>query len=141
MLLSHSPIICECNATLFLADIPNHRAKQCPERIILCRFCHLNVKAGLPSTSAKDILLGGMSEHESECGGRTIQCVKCSQNVQLKDIQVHAQVCIMCLITIEVSHIIKKTSFTIFKNKISLHRRFVKIHNVPILSLHNSKMT
>jgi hypothetical protein len=94
MKLNHTPQPCsDCNISLPMSELASHRLKQCPDRLIICRFCHLRVKAGPLSKLGKDLLLGGgITEHESECGSRTIGCVKCGQNVQLKDVQIHAQV-------------------------------------------------
>ncbi|KAJ3218737.1 hypothetical protein HDU67_004257 [Dinochytrium kinnereticum] len=91
--LLHTPIPCDCGVELPAESLAAHRRTTCPDRLIICRFCRLHVRAGPPSKSSKDLLLGGnLSEHESECGGRTIQCAKCHQNVQLKDVKLHAQV-------------------------------------------------
>ncbi|KAJ3277898.1 hypothetical protein HK104_002856 [Borealophlyctis nickersoniae] len=88
----HTPIACECGVSLPMSRLAEHRATMCPERLIVCRFCKLCVRAGNRSFTAKDLLLGtGITEHESECGARTIQCVKCKRPVQLKDVQTHAK--------------------------------------------------
>lgn len=88
----HIPKSCDCGSFYFLNDIANHRRTDCPERKIICGFCHLFVRAGPRSNLAKDIYLGtGLSEHESVCGSRTITCVMCQKQVQLKEIQIHAK--------------------------------------------------
>ncbi|TPX33264.1 hypothetical protein SeMB42_g07508 [Synchytrium endobioticum] len=69
---------------------PRHGAVQCPDRYIFCRYCHLRQKAGPPCMSPKDWMLGlQLSEHESECGARTIECVTCKRPVQLKEATFH----------------------------------------------------
>ncbi|KAJ3063943.1 hypothetical protein HDU98_000294 [Podochytrium sp. JEL0797] len=88
----HSMMECVCGEGLELAQVAGHKGKQCPERLILCRYCRLRVRAGKKSTVVKDLYAGlDLSEHESECGSRTIECVKCKASVQLKDVQMHAQ--------------------------------------------------
>ncbi|KAJ3172116.1 hypothetical protein HDU88_006930 [Geranomyces variabilis] len=87
----HTPLACECGAQILLPDMAAHRAEVCPARLHVCRFCHLLVPAGGNSFTAKDLLLGGMSSHESDCGARTIECRKCGANIQLKDVQTHAE--------------------------------------------------
>ncbi|KAJ3241458.1 hypothetical protein HDU81_000510 [Chytriomyces hyalinus] len=93
--LAHTTIPCECGVEgLELQGVAEHYGSQCPERLIVCRYCHLRVRAGKKSLAAKDLMSGlGLSEHESVCGSRTIECIKCKANVQLKDVQVHAKVC------------------------------------------------
>ncbi|KAJ3160805.1 hypothetical protein HDU86_008165 [Geranomyces michiganensis] len=87
----HTSLTCECGAQLYLADMAAHRTGVCPARLHVCRFCHLLLPAGGNSFTAKDLMLGGMSSHESECGARTIECRKCGANIQLKDVQTHAE--------------------------------------------------
>ncbi|KAJ3237433.1 hypothetical protein HDU78_004090 [Chytriomyces hyalinus] len=91
--LAHKAIPCECGVEgLELQGVAEHYGSQCPERLIVCRYCHLRVRAGKKSLAAKDLMSGlGLSEHESVCGSRTIECIKCKANVQLKDVQVHAK--------------------------------------------------
>ncbi|KAJ1569797.1 hypothetical protein HK096_001412 [Nowakowskiella sp. JEL0078] len=97
----HSPISCTCGEELFLESVPDHRKKICPDRLIICRFCHLLVKAGPISREVRDIYYGSddksstvipLTEHESECGARTIQCTNCKQQVQLKMVKFHMNV-------------------------------------------------
>lgn len=85
-------IKCSCGEVIEFPAVPKHKQESCPNRNIICRFCHLLVEAGKISKSAKDLYLGtGLTEHESECGSRTIICVKCSKPVQLKDVNTHFQ--------------------------------------------------
>ncbi|KAK5673028.1 hypothetical protein QVD99_000503 [Batrachochytrium dendrobatidis] len=88
----HTAIVCDCGLSLHLPLIANHKQTECPNRFIVCRFCHLRVRAGKLSQTARDLYLGtSLTEHESDCGARTIKCIKCDRSVQLKDIQTHAQ--------------------------------------------------
>ena len=88
----HIPTCCDCGSLYFLSDLANHRMTDCPERMIICRFCHLMVRAGPKSFLAKDLYLGtGLTEHESVCGSRTITCINCQKQVQLKEIQIHSK--------------------------------------------------
>ena len=90
--MAHRPITCKCGSQYFLSDLTAHRQRECPDRQLLCRYCHLLVRAGPPSKLAKDLYLNlGLSEHESDCGARTIVCINCQKNVQLKEVQMHAQ--------------------------------------------------
>lgn len=75
---------------LYLNDIAEHAYMDCPDRIIMCRYCHILVPAGPRSFVAKDLLIGGqLTQHESECGSRTLVCQQCSKPVAIKDVQVH----------------------------------------------------
>jgi hypothetical protein len=81
----HQAVLCECGLNLELHQVANHRKTECPMRLIICRFCRLTVQAGAKSRTAKDLYLGtGLTEHESECGARTIECQKCKKSIQLK---------------------------------------------------------
>ncbi|KAJ3029544.1 UNVERIFIED_CONTAM: hypothetical protein HDU68_011844 [Siphonaria sp. JEL0065] len=90
--MEHTRHACVCGESLELKQVALHKRKQCPERLIICRYCRLRVRAGPKSMVAKDIYSGlGLCEHESVCGSRTIECIKCKANVQLKDVKMHAQ--------------------------------------------------
>jgi hypothetical protein len=91
--LEHKLLECICLQTLLLPQVAFHCRKECPERMIICRFCHLLVRAGEFSRTGKDLFLGSLlSEHESECGARTVTCQTCKKPVQLKDVQLHTDV-------------------------------------------------
>ena len=91
-LLIHQVLHCTCGEQLTLPLVSEHCHQKCPDRTIICRFCHLSVRAGYFSKTAKDLILGGgLTEHESDCGARTISCQLCGLSVQLKDVQTHAQ--------------------------------------------------
>ncbi|KAF9174427.1 hypothetical protein BGX21_005072 [Mortierella sp. AD011] len=81
---------CETFESPALPELALHRRTTCPDRFIICRYCHTLVQQGAPASNARD-RIRGLSSHESYCGDRTIQCQKCSQMVSLKDVQVHAQ--------------------------------------------------
>jgi hypothetical protein len=94
MSLLHSSLRCSCGESLVPPQVSKHKQFDCMDRFIICRFCHLLVKAGPFSRTAKDLILGctpGLTEHESVCGSRTITCIKCNKSIQLKDISIHAQ--------------------------------------------------
>ncbi|KAI9494269.1 hypothetical protein BDB00DRAFT_318824 [Zychaea mexicana] len=100
----HAPKTCICDAG-FTTDsyeaLAEHRKTACPERLITCRYCQksLNllfktknlVPQGVPSPDPRDRLLN-LHSHESYCGSRTITCQKCTRQIPIKDIQVHAKV-------------------------------------------------
>ncbi|KAG0352321.1 hypothetical protein BGZ54_002849 [Gamsiella multidivaricata] len=81
---------CETFESPSLPELALHRRTTCPDRFIICRYCHTLVQQGGPAPNARD-RMHGLSSHESYCGDRTIQCQKCSQMVSLKDVRVHAQ--------------------------------------------------
>lgn len=88
----HSLYTCPCSdIQLHLKDMQEHRRSECPARLILCRYCHTINPAGPLSTAAKDRLLAGspLTQHESECGNRTISCRQCGKSVLIKDVSVH----------------------------------------------------
>ena len=87
----HTLIPCLCGMELYLKSIAEHAALDCPERIILCRYCHTLMPAGPRSFSAKDLMMSGtpLTQHESECGSRTINCMKCQRPVAIKDVPLH----------------------------------------------------
>jgi hypothetical protein len=90
--LYHTILSCSCGDKLFLPQVKQHKALECPDRYIICRYCHLLLKAGPSSKLAKDLYLDlKLSEHESECGARTIDCQKCGKSVQMKEVQLHMQ--------------------------------------------------
>ncbi|KAI9346586.1 hypothetical protein BDR26DRAFT_112824 [Obelidium mucronatum] len=68
---------CVCGQDLPLKSLAGHKKRECPDRLIICRYCRLRVRAGPKSMVAKDIYSGlGLCEHESVCGSRTIECIK-----------------------------------------------------------------
>jgi hypothetical protein len=88
----HKPLICKCGISQYLPEMLDHRRDgSCPKRLIICRYCHVHVEAGDVSTSTRDLILNGpqLSQHESECGSRTVKCIKCSKTVMIKDVKGH----------------------------------------------------
>lgn len=65
-----------------------HQSKECPLRLITCRFCGDMVPAGNSAVDIRD-KLRGLSEHESLCGSRTAPCDSCGRAVMLKDMDIH----------------------------------------------------
>ncbi|KAI0389096.1 hypothetical protein F5Y17DRAFT_155377 [Xylariaceae sp. FL0594] len=73
-----------------LPDLARHRTSVCPGKIILCRFCHLEVpQEGDPFNPSAESLLSGLSEHELADGARTTDCHLCSKIVRLRDMATH----------------------------------------------------
>jgi len=81
---------CESFESPSLPELALHRRTTCPDRFIICRYCHILVQQGAPASDARD-RIRGLASHESYCGNRTIECQKCTQLVSLKNVQVHAQ--------------------------------------------------
>lgn len=90
--LFHSPITCSCGLKLEMHGLGKHKQSECPNRIIICRFCHNSMKAGEKSNDVADAIRG-YTQHESVCGSKTVQCENCSKNIRLRDIELHTQVC------------------------------------------------
>ena len=87
----HARLSCTCGQEMELGDVGKHQ-EYCVDRLIVCRFCHILVRAGILSRTAKDLYAGTkLTEHESECGSRTITCSKCTKQIQLKDVGAHHQ--------------------------------------------------
>jgi translation initiation factor IF-1 len=68
-----------------------HRTTQCPGKLILCQFCHLEVPQegdpnGIPDP---EVLLTGLTPHELADGARTTECHLCDKIVRLRDMATH----------------------------------------------------
>ncbi|KAI2637436.1 ubiquitin fusion degradation protein UFD1-domain-containing protein [Xylaria nigripes] len=90
--LCHSQHSCPgCTFTTnSLADLARHRTTLCPDKIILCKFCHLEVpQEGDPFNPSPESLLSGLSEHELADGARTTDCHLCSKIIRLRDMATH----------------------------------------------------
>ncbi|RYC64008.1 hypothetical protein CHU98_g2196 [Xylaria longipes] len=73
-----------------LSDLAKHRTTLCPGKIILCRFCHLEVpQEGDPFNPSPESLVSGLSEHELADGARTTNCHLCSKIIRLRDMATH----------------------------------------------------
>ncbi|KAK9365731.1 ubiquitin fusion degradation protein UFD1-domain-containing protein [Lipomyces kononenkoae] len=71
-------------------DLAHHRATVCPQKLHICRFCHLRLAQESAPDSQSD-LLAGYSGHESRCGTRTTECQRCNRIVRLRDLDNHMQ--------------------------------------------------
>ncbi|KAI8903329.1 ubiquitin fusion degradation protein UFD1-domain-containing protein [Gorgonomyces haynaldii] len=91
LIWKHQKHTCDCGLEIDLDQVREHTLV-CPEVNIICRYCHLYQKRGKLSSNAQDLYLGlGLTEHESECGSRTIVCQKCSKNITIKQVQQHME--------------------------------------------------
>lgn len=88
--LSHTPLSCpSCSSPQpSLLHLSHHTTTTCPQKLLLCPFCHLLVPQLSPPPST---LLP--SAHELECGSRTTSCPqpRCTRRVRLRDLEVHLQ--------------------------------------------------
>lgn len=65
-----------------------HQATTCPNKLHICRFCHLK----LPQETASPVdILEGYSGHESHCGSRTTDCPQCKRAVRLRELNSHME--------------------------------------------------
>ncbi|KAK5995361.1 Ubiquitin fusion degradation 1-like protein [Cladobotryum mycophilum] len=77
-------------STNSLSDLARHRTSICPGKIILCRFCHLEVpQEGDPFNPSPEVMLSGMTAHELADGARTTECHLCDKIVRLRDMDTH----------------------------------------------------
>ncbi|TFB06999.1 hypothetical protein CCMA1212_000253 [Trichoderma ghanense] len=73
-----------------LPDLARHRTSVCPGKIILCRFCHLEVpQEGDPFNPSPEVVLSGMTAHELADGARTTECHLCDKIIRLRDMETH----------------------------------------------------
>jgi hypothetical protein len=84
----------ECSSCEFstnsLADLARHQMSVCPGKIILCRFCHLEVpQEGDPFNPSPEVVLSGMTAHELADGARTTECHLCDKIIRLRDMETH----------------------------------------------------
>jgi hypothetical protein len=95
----HSAYFCpSCNTSpetgfSSLKTILKHTHSECPERMIMCRFCGNYVRAGRPLELDADFVdrEKGLTSHESKCGSRTVPCEVCNHSVVLKMMDHHLQ--------------------------------------------------
>ncbi|KAK0387527.1 hypothetical protein NLU13_3773 [Sarocladium strictum] len=73
-----------------IPDLARHRTSVCPGKLILCRFCHLEVpQEGDPFNPSPEVLLSGLTAHELADGARTTNCHLCNKIVRLRDMAAH----------------------------------------------------
>jgi hypothetical protein len=83
-----------CDIEAELPSIPtlaHHKTTTCPGKLILCRFCHLQVPQGGDPNSPPpaELLLSGLTPHELADGGRTTECHLCNKIVRFRDMDTH----------------------------------------------------
>lgn len=86
--LEHVRLACPCGRDLWLREVGEHVSRECPDRIIMCPYCHLLVRAGPNVRSGLDLL----TSHEESCRGRTVDCIKCGAKVKIVHVQHHARI-------------------------------------------------
>ncbi|KAL1609878.1 hypothetical protein SLS60_001543 [Paraconiothyrium brasiliense] len=91
--LYHTSQVCP-SCDMSFPSIPTlalHRVTECPGKLILCRFCHLQVpQEGDPTGPPNpELLLSGLTPHELADGGRTTECHLCSKIVRFRDMDTH----------------------------------------------------
>ncbi|KAF3480720.1 ubiquitin fusion degradation protein 1 [Arthroderma uncinatum] len=90
----HSTHTCrECQyVSRSLPDLAQHRTTVCPEKLILCSFCHLVVPQkgeSDPEVLDPEVVLSNLTPHELVDGGRTTECHLCHKIVRLRDMNTH----------------------------------------------------
>ncbi|KAF7559131.1 hypothetical protein G7046_g5022 [Stylonectria norvegica] len=77
-------------STNSLPDLARHQTSVCPGKVILCRFCHLEVpQEGDPFNPSPEVVLSGLTAHELADGGRTTECHLCDKIIRLRDMETH----------------------------------------------------
>jgi hypothetical protein len=89
----HTPQTC-LSCEIDFPSIPtlaHHKTTTCPGKLILCRFCHLQVpQEGDPNEPTNaELLLSGLTPHELADGGRTTECHLCNKIVRFRDMDTH----------------------------------------------------
>lgn len=74
-----------------IPTLAHHKTTVCPGKLILCRFCHLQVpQEGDPTEPPNpELLLSGLTPHELADGGRTTECHLCNKIVRFRDMDTH----------------------------------------------------
>ena len=89
----HAPQICSSCGLEFpsLPTLAHHKVTTCPGKLILCRFCHLQVpQEGDPTEPPNpELLFSGLTPHELADGGRTTECHLCNKIVRFRDMETH----------------------------------------------------
>lgn len=93
--LFHAPRTCSSCGLGFPSNptLSQHKTTTCPGKLILCRFCHLQVpQEGDPNEPpSAELLLSGLTPHELADGGRTTECHLCDKLVRFRDMDIHLQ--------------------------------------------------
>ncbi|KAL8833413.1 MAG: hypothetical protein Q9176_007995 [Flavoplaca citrina] len=92
--LFHTPRPCPACSTPYtnIPDLAHHRTTTCPNKPILCQFCHLLVPQRGPDDppfTDPEVLLSGLTPHELIDGARTTECHLCTKIVRLRDMSTH----------------------------------------------------
>ncbi|RAR05299.1 ubiquitin fusion degradation protein [Stemphylium lycopersici] len=90
--LYHTPQTCSsCGMeSPSIPTLAHHKTTVCPGKLILCRFCHLQVpQEGDPNDQSPELLLSGLTPHELADGGRTTECHLCNKIVRFRDMDTH----------------------------------------------------
>ena len=89
----HTSQACPSCAITFpsIPTLAHHKTTTCPSKLILCRFCHLQVpQEGDPTSPATaELLLSGLTPHELADGSRTTECHLCNKIVRFRDMDTH----------------------------------------------------
>lgn len=90
----HTPAACpSCPVEApSLPLLAQHRTSICPGKLILCRFCHLQVpQEGDPASPSQlaEVSLTGLTPHELVDGARTTECHLCARITRLRDMDTH----------------------------------------------------
>lgn len=89
----HTPQECSSCGMSFpsIPTLSAHKTTECPGKLILCRFCHLQVpQEGDPTEPPNpELLLSGLTPHELADGGRTTECHLCNKIVRFRDMDTH----------------------------------------------------
>jgi len=88
----HTPQVCSSCGLDFpsIPTLSHHKTTVCPGKLILCRFCHLQVpQEGDPNDQSPELLLSGLTPHELADGGRTTECHLCNKIVRFRDMETH----------------------------------------------------
>ncbi|MCJ1439554.1 MAG: hypothetical protein MMC23_000033 [Stictis urceolatum] len=90
----HTQVICKaCGFSApSTSELARHRTSTCPEKTILCQFCHLLVPQQGPEdldASDPEVVLSGLTPHELADGSSTTECHMCAKIVRLRDMSTH----------------------------------------------------
>lgn len=87
----HTVVTCpSCDLELFNTILlAAHRISTCPGKLILCRFCHLQVPQEARKGVEAEVLLTGLTPHELADGARTTECHLCGRITRLRDMDAH----------------------------------------------------